>query len=255
MNCQPVLKSVRRSVLGWSSALQRQGPARLVAAILSALVISWALMLAVLVFMSAATRRADVNQRRDDQSALQESTATRPIDLRSIRAGLFEQAHLGMSLVHSVDRHSSKSALLPPSPRELAHLAQQARKNHPGPPPLAPAWVPTRSLRRRLAPRVVEELTTRYAAGEAIRALSREYGVSRSGLCQLLLRDGVALRRQGITPEDADEAVRLYQDGFTIRQVVDRVGHSYGTIRKVLHQHGVALNASESRNRAAEERV
>ncbi len=91
---------------------------------------------------------------------------------------------------------------------------------------------------------------TRYTAGEAIRALSREYSVSRSGLRQLLRGEDVALREQGITPEDTEKAVRLYENGLTIRQVVDRVGYSYGTIRTILHGHGVALRAGGRGKRA-----
>lgn len=83
----------------------------------------------------------------------------------------------------------------------------------------------------------------RYTAGEAIRTLSREYGVSRSGLCQLLRLKGVALREPGITPEDAEIAVRLYESGLTIRQVVENVGYSIGTIQRMLNEKGVVLRA------------
>lgn len=146
-------------------------------------------------------------------------------------------------MVHSMDRHSNKSALLPPGLVELEKLAQQARTPPSGPALLESAGTPTRSLRRRLAPQVIEELIIRYTAGEAIRALSREYSVSRSGLRQLLQGEGVALRKQGITPEDAKNAVRLYETGLTITQVVERIGYSYYAIRTMLHEQGVALRA------------
>lgn len=74
-----------------------------------------------------------------------------------------------------------------------------------------------------------------------MRALSREYGVSRSGLRHLLRGEGVALREQGITAEDADKAVRLYESGLTIRRVVERVGYSYGTIQRMLNEKGVVM--------------
>lgn len=90
----------------------------------------------------------------------------------------------------------------------------------PGAASMEPRETAMRSLRRRLNRQEIEELVTRYIAGETIRALSREYGVSRSGLRQLLRGEGVALREQGITPEDAERAVRLYESGLTIRQVV-----------------------------------
>lgn len=86
---------------------------------------------------------------------------------------------------------------------------------------------------------MIEELVTRYTAGETVRALSREYGVSRSWLCQLLQSEGVALREQGITPEDAEMAIGLYESGLTIRQVVDK-----STIHRLLKVMGVAACAS-----------
>ncbi len=110
-----------------------------------------------------------------------------------------------------------------------------------------------RNLRRRLAPQFIEELVTRYTTGETIRALSREYGVSRSGLCQLLRAEGVPLREHGITLEDAETAVRLYESGLTIREVVEQVGYSYGTIQRMLNEQGVALRAGGRGTRAAME--
>lgn len=112
-----------------------------------------------------------------------------------------------------------------------------------------------RILRRRLTPQVIEELVTRYTAGETIRNLSREYGVARSGLCTLLQVEGVELRAQGITPEDAEWAAQLYECGLTIRQVVERAGYSYGTIRTALHERGVVLRAGGRGGRMISPRV
>jgi lambda repressor-like predicted transcriptional regulator len=101
-----------------------------------------------------------------------------------------------------------------------------------------------RSLRRRLSPQIISELVARYTAGEATPALSREYGISKTGLRELLLAEGVAFRRQAMTPEDAERAVRLYEGGLTIEQVVGQVGYSFSTIRKVLHENGVTMRAT-----------
>jgi lambda repressor-like predicted transcriptional regulator len=102
---------------------------------------------------------------------------------------------------------------------------------------------PMRNLRRRLSPQAIDELVARYNAGEQTPALSREYGISKTGLRQVLLAEGVRFRMQPITPEDAGRAVQLYERGMTIRQVVEQVGYSYGTIRTALHEHGVAMRA------------
>ena len=101
-----------------------------------------------------------------------------------------------------------------------------------------------RSLRRRLAPQVIAELVARYNTGEGTLALSREYGISKTGLRELLQAEGVSMRKQAITPEDVEKAVRLYERGLTVVQVVKEVGYSYGTIRRVLHENGVAMRAT-----------
>ena len=83
----------------------------------------------------------------------------------------------------------------------------------------------------------------RYNAGEKTPALSREYGISKTGLLQLFQTEGVSLRRRAMTPKDAERAVRLYEGGSTIKQVVERVGVSYVTIRIVLHENSIAMRA------------
>lgn len=107
--------------------------------------------------------------------------------------------------------------------------------------PLETQEVPVRSLRRRLSPQAIEELVARYNAGEDTPALSRAYGISRGGLRKLLLAEGVSFRQQPMTPEDIERAIQLYQRGFSIKQVVGKVGYCFSTIRRMLHVNGVAV--------------
>jgi lambda repressor-like predicted transcriptional regulator len=133
--------------------------------------------------------------------------------------------------------------LPPPTPPELAWLAQQARVfNHAAAPQQCPQ-TPSRSgrLRRRLTAETVSELARRYRGGESSTALSREYGVSKSGLIQLLRTEGVEMRKQYITPDATEMAIRLYESGLSTRKVSKEVGYAWGTIRKVLLQNGVPL--------------
>jgi hypothetical protein len=107
--------------------------------------------------------------------------------------------------------------------------------------PVEAQEVSVRSLRRRLTWRQIEELVARYNAGEDTPALSRAYGISRGGLRKLLLAQGVSFRKQPMTPEDARRAVRLYERGLTIDEVVEQVGYSFSTIRRMLHANGVTV--------------
>lgn len=145
------------------------------------------------------------------------------------------------NLVHAVDTHSNKSALIPPSLIELERLAHQSRLLQPDTALATVRGGEMRNLRRRLAPQTIEELVARYNAGEDTPALSREYGISKTGFLELLRAEGVSLRRRSMTPQDAERAVRLYESGLKIDEVVERLGYSYGAVRKRLHESGVAL--------------
>ncbi len=140
-----------------------------------------------------------------------------------------------------MDRRSSNRVWLPPTAEQLAKLARKSRKIDPDSVAVGVQEVPTRSLRRRLSPQETAELVARYNAGEVSPALSKEYGISKCGLLQLLRKEGVSLRKQAITPEDAKRAARLYQSGLVITEVADEIGCSYSTVRKALHQSGVTL--------------
>lgn len=132
---------------------------------------------------------------------------------------------------------------MPPTPGEVAKLAQLSRRVTPEPTSKEKQAAPHRSLRRRLSPQAIEELVARYTAGEETPALSREFGISGSGLRDLLRAEGVTLRGRAITVEDAEKAVRLYERGLTITQVVAHIGYSHGTIRTALLKHDVVIRS------------
>lgn len=98
-----------------------------------------------------------------------------------------------------------------------------------------------RTLKRRLSPQERADLVARYISGEDSPALSREFGISKSGLLRLLKEEGVEMRKQAVTPEDAKRAARLYESGMSINEVVDQIGYSYSTIRRSLHESGAVI--------------
>lgn len=158
-------------------------------------------------------------------------------------------------LVQPKDGHSNKSMLTTPTPTDVARLAQLSRSLQPATIAERKPAAPHRSLRRRLPPEAIEELVTRYTAGEETPALSREIGISASGLRDLLRAEGVSLRGHAITPEDAERAVQLYEQGLTITQVVAQIGYSHGTIRRALLAHGVAIRSGALRKAGSVERM
>lgn len=145
--------------------------------------------------------------------------------------------------------NSSDNSVIPPlTPGELSRLVRKLRPMQFESTTEAAKAKPVRGLRRRLRPEVICEIVQRYNGGEYTTYLSREYGISKSGLLRLLRDEGVKLRKQPITPEDESRAVQLYESGLTITQAEERIGYSYGTIRRVLHEEGVEVRPSAVRS-------
>lgn len=145
--------------------------------------------------------------------------------------------------VQPVDRHSSKSALLPSTPVELAELAQQSRAFSAELTTMPTPDTTPRTLRRRFSRQEIEEIVSRYKAGDNTPALCRAYGISKGGILQLLRDEGVVMRKQPITPDDAQRAAQLYEGGNSITEIVDRISYSYSTVRKSLHESGVVMRS------------
>jgi site-specific DNA recombinase len=186
---------------------------------------------ALVAHITAAVHRSGIHENGTEQLLGAIDSSPMPLFFQGVGSS-------NTDLVQPTDGHSNKSPLSPPSPDEVVRLAQLSRRVHPETTfkrtQAAPS--PHRSLRRRLSPQTIEELVARYAAGEKILALSREFGISDSGLRQLLLAEGVSLRGHAITVEDAETAVQLHEYGLTVKQVVEQIGYSEGTIRKILRE-------------------
>lgn len=142
---------------------------------------------------------------------------------------------------------SRKSGLLPPPLLEIAKLAEQSRTVSASKAPKPDKKVAHPFLKRRLAAKTIETIVARRKSGEKVKALCEEYGISESGLNDLMTRAEAPVRANPITSEDIDTAVQLYESGLTVKQVVKQLGYSIRTIRRVLHEQGVQMRAGSTR--------
>lgn len=147
-------------------------------------------------------------------------------------------------VVPQVERQSNRLPMVPPTVGELEHICRQLQDMPKAHGPSAADEPSARLLRRRLSSQVIEELVTRYNQGESARALGQEFGVSKTGLRELLLSEGVQFRKQGLAPADIERAAQLYESGLTIAEVASQVGFSYSAVRAALHKRGVPLRAA-----------
>lgn len=81
-----------------------------------------------------------------------------------------------------------------------------------------------------------------YASGMGCVLLSRKYGVAENTVLVHLKASGVELRPRGkLTPEEAEELVRLRQDGWTLRALAERYGVSRAAVSSRLSRRSAAV--------------
>lgn len=96
-------------------------------------------------------------------------------------------------------------------------------------------------LGRRLGDAVVAEIVAKYEAGTHTTDLAAEYGVSKSGVVDLLRQRGIRLRYRTMTPREVESAVAAYSRGMSLSQLAAESPFSQETIRKALIRAGVAM--------------
>ncbi|MFI6367621.1 helix-turn-helix domain-containing protein [Nocardia sp. NPDC050630] len=73
-----------------------------------------------------------------------------------------------------------------------------------------PVYVPSPGRKRHLKQAEVDEIVARYRAGRHSTQLAKEHGLAKETVLKLLRANGVKIRRQGLSPEQAAEAEWLY---------------------------------------------
>lgn len=87
----------------------------------------------------------------------------------------------------------------------------------------------------------VDCLVDDYRSGASVNELAERYGVHRATVSAHLTRRGVSRRRPGLGVDEAAEAVRLYQDGVSVRAISRSMGIGRKAIRATLVQAQVVL--------------
>lgn len=92
----------------------------------------------------------------------------------------------------------------------------RARTNPDEPPTPAPERY---KLDQRLDAETIAQLVADYEAGASSAQLGRDYGMSKTSVLRLLHEAGATIRRQGLTPEQIEQAILLYAAGLSLVQV------------------------------------
>lgn len=113
---------------------------------------------------------------------------------------------------------------------------------------------PTRSaspfkLSKRLGQETVRQIVARYEAGEPSTALMQAFGLSKGSVLKVLREAGVAMRNQGLSAEQIDEAQRLYTTGQSLARIGEQFDVDHTVVRRQLIRRGVTMRDTHGRQR------
>ena len=100
---------------------------------------------------------------------------------------------------------------------------------------------------RRLVPDEVAALVDGYQAGATVYELADRFGINRKTVARYLHRQGVKMRRQGLTAKQVAEAAQLYERGWSLAQIADRYGVWSRTVHLALLARGVKMRDTHGR--------
>ncbi len=106
-----------------------------------------------------------------------------------------------------------------------------------------------RRLDRRLTQETIAELVAAYEAGTSTPELCKHYELSKGGVLKLLSDAGVKMRKQPMTDEQTELAVKLYGEGRSLQAIGDQLDKAKSSVREALIERGVQLRDSHGRER------
>lgn len=101
---------------------------------------------------------------------------------------------------------------------------------------------------RQLDSQQVQELISGYAAGATVYQLGDRFDIDWRTVSQILQRHDVPMRRRGLSPEQIDEAVRLYGEGWSLVRIGERPARTAGRPEQRRRKPGAA-QSDRSRDR------
>jgi hypothetical protein len=102
--------------------------------------------------------------------------------------------------------------------------------------------------RRRLSPEIIQQLIHDYEAGQSTPALMTTYGLGKGAVLRLLEEAGVQRRGQGQKNIQLEEAIQLYEQGWSLVNLAVRYDCNGETVRQALMGAGVKLRPRSGRS-------
>ncbi|MEU9685392.1 hypothetical protein [Amycolatopsis japonica] len=106
-------------------------------------------------------------------------------------------------------------------------------------PPACPA------TRRRASPGADRRLSV----GATVYELGDRFGIERRTVSSILHRHGVPMRRRGLSPDQVDDAIHLYNLGWSLARVGQHLDVDHTTVLNKLRERGVPTRDTHGRPR------
>ncbi|MBF6252769.1 helix-turn-helix transcriptional regulator [Nocardia farcinica] len=99
---------------------------------------------------------------------------------------------------------------------------------------------------RRLSEEERTSLAEDYRSGMTVYELAAKFGIDRRTVSKHLKRMGVEMRRQGLSEEQIDEAVRLYvEQRWSLVRIGEKLEVDHGTVWNRLRERGIRMRDTQ----------
>lgn len=95
----------------------------------------------------------------------------------------------------------------------------------------------------------VQELIAGYTEGATVYTLSKQFGIDRRTVSEILHRHQVPMRRRGLSTEQIYEAVKLYEDGWSLARIGEYLSVDPTTVLNRLRERGIPTRDAQGRPR------
>jgi Mor family transcriptional regulator len=139
-------------------------------------------------------------------------------------------------MVEAIGRNSNLGHLC----KKWADLRKRLNES-PAQPPLSHQDVPKPRSKRFLTAQDATEIVQRYEAGETTQQVGNHYGISKTRVATILRKQGIAIRRQGLSDEQVTEAAKFYAAGRSLAWIGARYDVSHTTVATALRRKSIQL--------------
>ena len=103
---------------------------------------------------------------------------------------------------------------------------------------------------RQLDANQVQALIQCYTASVTTYELGDRFGIDRRTVSAILHRHSVDMRRRGLSPNQADDAIRLYESGWSLARIGEHLSVDPTTVLNRLQERGVRTRDTYGRTRS-----